>query len=342
MILANFDLSFFTSIPGLLITGGVLLLLIALIIFIATGSKKGKKEKKEEKKSEEAVNTTPTVDNNATVAVADVPQSVVQPETAQNIEPTPAVVTTEPVVNSTPIVENNTGVSSMNSVPPVQNVEPKVEAQVPNNAVNPAVTETPAPVVNATNEEVAPTTPVVDMPKPSQEVVPTITPTPIETPTPTVSVPNNTVTPNAEVAASEPITIVNEEPTREEPKPIYGGASPVIPKIDVGEEHRPIYGGADPLENTGAIPTINNQASINNAESTPVVPTIPTVNEQPKVETVEPITVTTPQVETPTVETPKVEVPTQETVTPTVTETIPKVDTTPAAPKQDDEIESLF
>ena len=47
MILANFDLSFFTSIPGLLITGGVLLLLIALIIFIATGSKKGKKEKNE-------------------------------------------------------------------------------------------------------------------------------------------------------------------------------------------------------------------------------------------------------------------------------------------------------
>ena len=48
MILASFDLSFFTSIPGLLITGGVLLLLIALIIFIATGSKKGKKEDKKE------------------------------------------------------------------------------------------------------------------------------------------------------------------------------------------------------------------------------------------------------------------------------------------------------
>ena len=46
MILANFDLSFFTSIPGMLITGGVLLLLIALIIFIATGSKKGSKKKK--------------------------------------------------------------------------------------------------------------------------------------------------------------------------------------------------------------------------------------------------------------------------------------------------------
>ena len=42
MILASFDLSFFTSIPGMLITGGVLLLLIALIIFIATGNKKNR------------------------------------------------------------------------------------------------------------------------------------------------------------------------------------------------------------------------------------------------------------------------------------------------------------
>ena len=39
MILANFDLSFFTSIPGMLITGGVLLLLIALIILLFRSKK---------------------------------------------------------------------------------------------------------------------------------------------------------------------------------------------------------------------------------------------------------------------------------------------------------------
>ena len=51
MILADFNLSFFTTIPGMLITGGVLLLLIALIIFIATGSKKGKKNKIKRKRA---------------------------------------------------------------------------------------------------------------------------------------------------------------------------------------------------------------------------------------------------------------------------------------------------
>ena len=65
MILANFDLSFFTSIPGLLITGGVLLLLIALIIFIATGRKSGKKDKNEASDVEEVVNTPSVVENAA-------------------------------------------------------------------------------------------------------------------------------------------------------------------------------------------------------------------------------------------------------------------------------------
>ena len=39
------DLSWFITIPGMLITGGVLLLIIALIIFILTSGKKNKKEK---------------------------------------------------------------------------------------------------------------------------------------------------------------------------------------------------------------------------------------------------------------------------------------------------------
>ena len=45
MILAGFDLSWFTTIPGLLITGGIVLLIIALIIFIVTGRKNKKEEK---------------------------------------------------------------------------------------------------------------------------------------------------------------------------------------------------------------------------------------------------------------------------------------------------------
>ena len=38
----NFDLNWFTSIPGMLISGGVLLLIIAFIIFLATSKKKDK------------------------------------------------------------------------------------------------------------------------------------------------------------------------------------------------------------------------------------------------------------------------------------------------------------
>ena len=42
----GFDLSWFTTVPGLFITGGVILLIVALVILIVT-NKKSKKEKAE-------------------------------------------------------------------------------------------------------------------------------------------------------------------------------------------------------------------------------------------------------------------------------------------------------
>ena len=124
MILASFDLSFFTSIPGMLITGGVLLLLIALIIFIATGNKKGKKDKKENTdNTNTTVVSTPTVDMN--VATEPVPTTV-EPNTSVAIEPVvptnevttvetaPQTVITAPEIQSEPIsvVENSTPIVS--------------------------------------------------------------------------------------------------------------------------------------------------------------------------------------------------------------------------------------
>ena len=53
----NFDLSWFTTIPGLFITAGVILLIIALIILIITGKKSKKEKKAKEAKQEE--NSTP-------------------------------------------------------------------------------------------------------------------------------------------------------------------------------------------------------------------------------------------------------------------------------------------
>ena len=58
----NFDLSWFTTVPGMFITGGVVLLIIALIILLVTG-KKSKKEKKLQESQ-----ATPT--NDAAVAQA--------------------------------------------------------------------------------------------------------------------------------------------------------------------------------------------------------------------------------------------------------------------------------
>lgn len=332
MILANFDLSFFTSIPGLLITGGVLLLLIALIIFVATGSKKGKKDKKEAESTDNTnttVATTPTVDMN--VATEPVASVVTPTNEAPTVENAPQIVITTPEVQSEPVsvVENGTPVVNEQNI---QNSNETIEPNtIPNEVVSPQV-EMPAQTIepNTTNanDNISVNTNPVVMPSEVNTVE-------------QASVPNNTVAPSNqddnEVVNTPPITIVNEEPKEdtviEPPKPIYGGIDPVIPKIEVeGNEHRPIYGGANPLENTGAIPTINNNTVENS--------TIPTTPEVPNVEQ---------NVETPKVEPEVVNVPTVdnapannvEPITP-VQEEQAVVEEQKQEPKKQVEVESLF
>ncbi len=293
MILANFDLSFFTSIPGMLITGGVLLLLIALIIFIATGSKKGKKDKKEEIENvdNDTVATTPTVDMN----VATEPNMSTE-EVNTTVE-TPDVISAEPAVEDAPqivvtsseaqmepisIVENNTPVvNEENNQNLNQTVEPNT---ISNEEVNPQV-EMSAENVDTTttgvdeniNVNADPVVITSDVNNAGQ------TNEPIDTMA-SVNQESN------EVAEAPAITIVNEEPKEdivmETSKQIYGGTDPVIPKIEVeGTEHRPIYGGANPLENTGAIPTINsNTVETATLSTTPEVPRVEPEVEMPKVE----------------------------------------------------------
>lgn len=337
MILADFNLSFFTTIPGMLITGGVLLLLIALIIFIATGSKKGKKNKKEES-VEPIVSETPTVENSVN-AVNTTPE-VAAP--VNNMDPNPAVVANEaisvaPEVQSVeaPVVE---------STPTTQVVEPSeaVVETTPVNPIEPANIPTDIPAMPEVQpvESVAPVvnvTPVADSAVAAVEPVQIVSEEPkveninVPTDNPVNAVDNSTPT---EVADSPAITIVNEEPkvVEEESKPIYGGVSPVIPKIEVaGEQHRPIYGGANPLENTQSIPIANRHVE----EETPAIPTITPTVETPK----------TPEVEnivTPTVE----NNPAAEPVIPTVSSEEPKVEKETivpnVGPKKEVEVESLF
>lgn len=288
MILANFDLSFFTSIPGMLITGGVLLLLIALIIFIATGNKKGKKDKKENNdNTNTTVVSTPTVDMN--VATEPVPTTVetntsvaIEPVVPTNevttVETAPQTVITAPEIQSEPIsvVENSTPIVNELSN---QNSNQTIETNtIPNEVVSPQVempTQPVEPITTIVNENIGIDTNPAVMSSEINNVEQEATT-------------NNIVVPskqdNNEVAVAPIITVVNEEPKEntaiETQKQIYGGIDPVIPKIEVEtEEHRPIYGGANPLENTGAIPTINNNiaektASIVNPEVPSVEPAI--------------------------------------------------------------------
>ncbi len=295
MILASFDLSFFTSIPGMLITGGVLLLLIALIIFIATGNKKGKKDKKENTdNTNTTVVSTPTVDMN--VATEPVPTTV-EPNTSVAIEPVvptnevttvetaPQTVITAPEIQSEPIsvVENSTPiVSELNNQNSNQTIETNA---IPNEVVSPQAempTQPVEPITTIVNENIGiDTNPAVmssDVNNVEQEAT-------------TNDILEPSKQDNNEVAAAPIITVVNEEPKEttaiETQKQIYGGIDPVIPKIEVEtEEHRPIYGGANPLENTGTIPTINNNIAEKTASIvTPEVPSVEPAIEHQKTET---------------------------------------------------------
>ena len=335
MILANFDLSFFTSIPGMLITGGVLLLLIALVIFIATGSKKDKKKKTEAQTVDDASTTVVSSTADSTIATGEtVVQPTVVPNDVGNI-PTPVVtptsdVQTEPTtINNSPIVPEESSSVITNQEPLAQEL-PQVTAEPVEKEVTP-VESTPLETVS---------TPIIEQKQPEVSV-------------------NNDI----KVDEAPTITIVNEEgnknpviDTSELSKPIYGGAEPVIPKIEVeGNEHRPIYGGANPLENTGAIPTINNnviEPVIQTVE--PEVSTNNSVVESPKVEAESvsiPVVEPTSIKEEPPVVTPMTEVSSneslateplkQEVVTPTIAESVPQVEV-PSTPKKEEEIESLF
>lgn len=268
MILASFDLSFFTSVPGLLITGGVLLLLIALIIFIATGTKKGKKDKKNSpvESSEVASTAAPSIDSPITA------------NTTAQVDP----LTVNPSINTMNTMDNNQvnmgvpnniGVETPKEdvVPPVTIVERPKEDEF-TNLTEPTVTPTPTvpvtpemtqataqpaevppvmPTVSVTEEvnntsvePVSPVTPVIDNVNTNvngnveaiPNVVNTITPEPVSQVMPTVTenVPNSIPSVEPTVINTEPVSTVSQiAPTEniEQPK----------------QDAAPIYGGVSPV-----------------------------------------------------------------------------------------------
>lgn len=272
MILATFSLDWFMTIPGMLITGGILFLIIALVIFIVTGNKKTKTNKEvveaqDASKQEAIAAVTPTIEQDTVVT------------NEQEATPQP-IVTSEPVVTTNPV-------SSMAEKTVPQEVEPAVfTTSIPQD-----VAPTPQPVFDnqvstIVDQDASVETPtitsassVVQSTISTQNevipVVPTIEQTPIV---------NQPVVPEISVKEEKKETI--QTPSVDMPRPIYGGVSPIVPNVAHEEEHRPIYGGANPLENTQSVPIVP-QRPVVTEEVKVAVPTveIPTVPATPSVAT---------------------------------------------------------
>lgn len=211
-----FDFSWFLTVPGMLITGGILLLLVALIIFIVTsrGEKEPKEEKpKKEKKGKKA--DQPIASETVQSVPVDIP-TVAPPimNEAQNVEPVVVDSTTKEAgmgifPSQTMGIENNRmGNSEMPIPDPSSTIMPTMDP----------VNQEPSPIIGVN--------PLPDMTnvQPEMDHSPSI---PIE-----------------------PMPVGMEEGKNVS---VYGGVDPTIKTMEQ-ESPRPIYGGANPMDATQSIP----------------------------------------------------------------------------------------
>ena len=362
----DFSLDWFLSIPGLLISGGVLLFIIALILLIATMAKKKKK-----------TGDTPVTANNeapaqnAAMPQAAMPQAGVNNNSALPEMNSPSVTggtimdipapTVPPVAGQMPDMNANVNMSMNNAMPtgtqpnmamptmdmagaqmppmqqpidmagaqmpPMQqpidmaqpmNTTPQMPTQevvTPSALTNETVVEAPqAPVVEPMAQpitpqatpEVAPIAPMENQvpAMPSVEpIAPAVTPEPIapqpvaQEPIAPIETTQAPVMPTVEPAPQNaamnatiqptPIETVPQTETTMKPQQgpvIYGGASPIVPDININEQQHQIYGGANPLENTQSIPISNLTGQQNVVQTPSSEPTMVTQQAVPVVE----------------------------------------------------------
>ena len=227
------DMSFFTTIPGILIVCGVILLVIALVIFMVSSSK-SKKPKKEEINSNNVDKSVTSVTSQPEVSSVDMGVDVnnIMPEVATPADTVVAVPTVAPVIPDAPVVPEVTPIADINNVVPV--------------------VENPVPVV----DNVIPTVDVSTIPS---GVVSEVQPVDNITPMDTISTDaigmmpiNDDINVNANAELSMP-EATNLDKTQVS---VYGGVSPVS-SIGAVEEVKPvIYGGNDPLEATQKLPVV--------------------------------------------------------------------------------------
>ena len=304
----NFDLSWFTTIPGLFITAGVILLIIALIILIITGKKSQKEKKAKEAKQEEnstPMMTSPTNTNQDVAMQQPMTNTVAQPMPATNMNtisqtespsaiPMPnGNITNFGGVTAQPIVQDPMMQQPMPEQSFQQPVMPEQMMQQPiPNPVQPASQTfepqpvAPQPFVSAPNEvQQAIPEQVVSQPMPEQSYtanpdtnqIPEVTPQ-----NPTFQ--DNNVQNNVIPETQQPINDFNQNvQSNLQPEPvIYGGANPNVTDLNLNSEPHQIYGGADPMANTQTIPTIpvaTNPEPV--VPSEPVIQSVASINPQP-------------------------------------------------------------
>lgn len=302
------DFGWFLTIPGMLITGGVLLLIIALIIFITTSGKKTKKgisnnieqgnanfnnnvetpsltDIKPEKEENNGINNTSITESPQNINSIEQPSIPVSPEN-NNINSINSVENAfnqeTPIVSNTPTIpEQSVTVEKPNEGPSLSEQIKQVEPAVMPSTVNPS-SEQPEmiPITETPQIPTPEITPTID-PSLKTETTPEIVPT---TETPIISTPEITPIMNTSIESTPevvPITDSNVAPTPEitpivetstensVAPSIYGGASPSITNIENSQnENHQIYGGANPTENTQVISTQNPE--VIPVESTPV------------------------------------------------------------------------
>lgn len=277
----SFDLEWFKTLPGILITGGVIVLLIALIIFIISN-------KKTEKIDATEVETN-TVPQEVPIANTNSEMPINEQATAE----TNFMDNSMPVNNVATKSTNDTVVDNTNVTVPVNNAQ-TITSNI-NTVQSPVITEpTVVEPINSAEPTVANN--VIDFNVPVANV-PTVEPvqnTVVETSVeqPTIPVMEDNYMPNE--TKIESVT----QPLKEEKPMIYGGVNPVNTIANNTENVKPvIYGGADPLENTTTIPRMNNNGFYNISSNVNAVPT--EFVETPAITTPEPVinTVQAPSVD---------------------------------------------
>ena len=289
----DFDLAWFTTLPGMLITGGVIVLLIALIIFIVSNKKD--KKKTPEVSTVNSSEMSPIVNNDIGMGMplGDINNMPIGNDMMMNGQSNAGVTDNLNNMNDFNNI-NNVGMPNVNNsfdIPNVSNTSvevptvPSYDAPAsPTNivdfsaptqssindmqtipAVNSAIDSAiVSPSINDNlNSNPIVNTPVVPSTVSAEQVSVPTEMSEINNPISEVDIPIAPATVEPVVPAVPNFATPTQEPSMIEKPTIYGGVDPANTVHTTTEVKPVIYGGANPLENTTTIPTVTNHEAYN-------------------------------------------------------------------------------